>query len=50
MQTEGPLRQFVEFLFSVFPLPGYLQIFDVMAAILNGIMGILGLDIKFLGL
>ncbi len=48
--NDGPVRQFVERLFTFFPVPGYLQFMDVLAAILNGITGFLGLPIKFLGL
>ena len=48
--NEGILRPLTEALFTVFPLPFTLQMFDLLAAILNGISSALGLDIKFLGL
>jgi len=44
------LRQLTEFLFTVYPVPLTLQFFDLIAAILNCIAGLLGLDIKFVGL
>ncbi len=50
METEGIVRQLVEFFFSGNIYLGFLQVFEVMAAILNGFMGLLGLDITFLGL
>jgi len=50
MQEEGFLRQFTELWFTFFPVPFTLQFFELLAVILNGVAGVLGLDIKFIGL
>lgn len=50
MEPSGPLRDTTETIFSLYPFPGYLQIFDFLAAVANFIFGLFGLDIKFLGL
>lgn len=52
MASEGILRTIVEFVFSgqYGPGLGFLQVFDVMAAILNGLLGLFGIGPVFLGL
>lgn len=47
---QAILRTLTELLFTVFPVPGTLQFFELMAALLNGLMDLLGWDIKFVGL
>jgi len=50
MEDKGFLRMFTELWFTVFPTGFTLQIFDIMAAVLNYLAKGLGIDIKFLGL
>ena len=47
---DGILRPLVELFFTFYPVPGTLQFFDLIAALLNGLMEALGLNIKFVGL
>ncbi|MCG8405679.1 MAG: hypothetical protein MI923_10820 [Phycisphaerales bacterium] len=50
MEPSGPIRDTTETIFSLYLFPGFLQIFDFLAAIANAIVGLFGIDIKFLGL
>lgn len=47
---EVTLRQLTELLFTFYPVPFTLQFFNLIAAALNCVAQVLGLDIKFLGL
>ncbi len=47
---DGIVRQIFELDFTVFPYGFTLQFFDLIAAVLNCVAQILGLDIKFIGL
>ncbi len=49
MET-GILRPLTEILFTFFPMVGTLQWFDWVAALLNALVGVFGLDIRFVGL
>ncbi len=46
--TDTPLRATFEFFYSMFPIPFFLQWLEVLAAALNSLFGMFGLDLKFL--
>ena len=47
---DGILRPLVELFFTFYPVPGTLQFFDLIAALLNSVSDALGWNIKFVGL
>jgi hypothetical protein len=46
--TETPLRATFEFFYSMFPFAFFLQWLEVLAAAMNSLFGIFGLDLKVL--
>lgn len=44
--SETPLRMLFEFIYSAFPIPFFLPLLEVLAAALNTVFGLFGIDFK----
>lgn len=44
--SETPWRGLFEFFYSMFPVPFFLQWLEVLAAAMNSLFGLLGVDFK----